>query len=105
MEQPSGIGDWRMKDVIGHLTSWEEDVLDYLTYVQRGERRSKLSAAPGWDVDAHYAALIAAKVAVPAAHLLIDLGATHQRLLAAINALPATALADENVVDKTGSDT
>lgn len=105
MDQPSGIGEWRMKDAIGHLTSWEEDLLDYLSYVQRGERRPKLSDAPGWDMDAHNATLIAAKAAVPAARLLIDLGATHQRLLAAIEAAPTEALTDEGVIDKIGSDT
>lgn len=105
MQQPSGIGDWRMQDVVGHLASWEEDLLDYLAWVQRGERRPKLSDTPGWDMDAHNATLIAAKATAPALRLLIDLGATHQRLVAAIAALPGEAVADESVVDKIGSDT
>ena len=41
----------------------------------------------------------------PTLRLLVDLGATHQRLLAALSTLPEPALSDESVIEKIGGDT
>ncbi len=105
LDGPSGVPDWSVLDLVGHVTAWEQDTLDWVSYVVRGVRRPLYSVDPAWTIDAHNAALIAAKRATPPVLLLLQAGETHQRLLNTLRALPDAALADQAVVDHVAEDT
>lgn len=38
MVQPGVVGDWSVKDLMGHITTWEEETLKALPLIARGER-------------------------------------------------------------------
>ncbi len=40
--------------MVGHVSAWEPDTLDCLSYVVRGVRRPLYSDNPAWTIDAHH---------------------------------------------------
>jgi hypothetical protein len=51
MQQQGAMGDWTFKDLIAHLTAWQERELTRLAAAQRGERPAPPPWPEGLDVD------------------------------------------------------
>ena len=91
-ERPATIGggDWSAKDLVAHLTTWEELAIRSLEEFRRGEtpwvetEDGPFSAPPTGKVDAFNAETVAEKRTRPAADVRHDAERVHADLLAAI---------------------
>jgi DinB superfamily len=83
-----GGGDWSPKDLIGHLESWEQHALDALDAWARGEPAPSDVAIRDAGLNALNRAEVERKSRWSAAKSLKSATATHERLVAAIRAVP-----------------
>ncbi len=86
-----GSGEWSPKDLIGHLTSWEEHALEALDAWGRGERAwidRELSARGLNDVNAE---AVAAKSKLTVDEVLHDAEVSHASLVSAIRGITDAA--------------
>ncbi len=82
-----GGGDWSAKDLIGHLTSWEEIALDALAEWRRGERPSIEDVFRSDGTDRLNDETIARKAPLPLAGVRAAAEATHLTLVGEIEAM------------------
>lgn len=47
LAQPGVTGDWSVKDIIGHVTAWEEEALKHLPHILEGKRPPRYSVTYG----------------------------------------------------------
>ena len=78
MEKPGVVESWTVKDLIGHVTTWEAEAMKSLRLYLSGHELKVLK----WpDVDALNARTVEYKRATPQAELLDNFEKTHQRLV------------------------
>ena len=78
MEKPGVVESWTVKDLIGHVTTWEAEAMKSLRLYLSGHELKVLE----WpDVDALNARTVEYKRATPQAELLDNFEKTHQRLV------------------------
>ena len=92
LEEPATIGggEWSAKDLVGHLTTWEEIALATIDEWRAGERPSieeTFAAAGG--VDARNADEVARKSLLPASEVLRTFDETHGDLCRALRGIAA----------------
>lgn len=87
MEQAGVTGDWSIKDILAHVTTWEEESLKHLPTVLAGERTPRYSVTYG-GIDAFNEQMTAQKRALPLAKVLEQFDAVHQRLLEYVAGAP-----------------
>lgn len=87
MAEPGVVGDWSVKDVLAHVTTWEEEALRHLPHILEGSRPPQYSVKYG-GIDAFNAQMTAQKRDLPLAEVLRQLDATHQRLIDYIQHAP-----------------
>ncbi|MBI2238645.1 MAG: maleylpyruvate isomerase N-terminal domain-containing protein [Actinobacteria bacterium] len=80
-----GGGEWSAKDLLGHLTSWEEIALASLDEWRRGERPGIEDVFRAEDVDRINAENVGRKAAVPADRVRSEAARVHRELVAAID--------------------
>lgn len=49
LTQPGALGEWSVKDVLAHITTWEKEALEHLPTVARGERPPRYASEGGID--------------------------------------------------------
>lgn len=49
LQEPGVVGDWSVKDLLGHLATWEEEALAALPVIMRGGRTVRYVAYGGID--------------------------------------------------------
>jgi Mycothiol maleylpyruvate isomerase N-terminal domain len=86
-----GGGDWSVKDLLGHLTSWDEHALGALAAWRRGQPAPIQRALRGKGLNAVNAAAIAADRRRTAPDVLRRFDEIHRRLIREIRAVPARA--------------
>ena len=89
--KPGVIGNWSIKDVIGHVTTWEEETLKHLPHILEGERPPRYSVMYG-GIDAFNAQTTAGKKDLPVAEMLRKQEEIHARLLNLIQKIPEEQL-------------
>lgn len=94
MTQPGVTGDWSVKEILSHVSWWEEESLKYLPVILRGERPPRYSAMYG-GIDAFNAQMTAEKHSLPLEEVLRSFNATHQRLLDFLATVPEEQFATE----------
>jgi uncharacterized protein (TIGR03083 family) len=103
MTQPGVNGEWSVKDVLAHITWWEQHTL------RRLRTGHDDLYADGVDVpattDRANAEVFAANRARPLDAVLADFAASYQEVLAALEALLDAALADPDLYDAVAWDT
>jgi uncharacterized protein (TIGR03083 family) len=82
MDAPGVCGDWSVKDLLGHITTWENEVLKSLAAGK---------PLPVQDVDAYNEAEVAAGRRVAARDVLVVLEDTHRLLRETLGSAPAAA--------------
>ena len=92
---PGVVDDWCVKDVIAHVTTWENEALKYLPVVLRGERPKTYKAQYG-GIDAFNAQMLAEKRDLSLAEVRRQADETHRRLVEMVEAMP-----DEHFVTET----
>jgi hypothetical protein len=96
MTEPGVTGDWSVKDVLAHVTTWETEALKYIPLLRTGGRPPRYVTFGG--LDAFNAKRSAEKRRRSLATVLRQLDDTHRRLRALIERLPAAELARETRV-------
>ena len=85
-------GEWRVRDLLAHLASWDELTLDFLREIAAGVRTFEVSASPEADWSAWNGAQLAAAGAGDVDARTARLAATRAALLDAVYALDASTL-------------
>jgi len=94
LAEPGVAGDWSARDILAHVTTWEEEALKYLPLLLAGGRPPRYSTQYG-GIDAFNAQITQQKRALPLAEVQRQLADTHQRLLAYLQQAPEEQFARE----------
>jgi len=95
MLMPAVTGSWCVKDIIAHVTTWEEEALTHLPLVLQGVRPPRYSVRYG-GIDAFNAQASARKKVLSLPEVLRQRDAVHQKLVDFIGIVP-----DEHIESKT----
>jgi hypothetical protein len=85
--EPGVTGAWSVRDILAHITTWEEEVLKHLPLILRGERPQLYSAAYG-GIDAFNARMTEQKRNLSLSDVLRQLDDTHHRLIDFVESAP-----------------
>jgi uncharacterized protein (TIGR03083 family) len=86
LTEPGVVGDWSVKDLLAHVTIWEEEALKYLPLIIAGGRPPRYATYGG--IDAFNARMTEQKRALSLAAVQAQLDETHRRLVAFIESVP-----------------
>ncbi len=89
--EPGVTGDWSVKDVLAHVTIWEEEALTHLPLIIAGGRPPRYTTYGG--IDAFNARMIEQKRGLSLAEVRRNLADTHRRLVEFIQSAPADQFA------------
>lgn len=78
--EPGVTGAWSVRDIIAHVTWWEEEALKHLPLVLAGGRPPRYSVTYG-GIDAFNALMTEEKALLPLAEVLRERDETHARLV------------------------
>lgn len=84
---PGVTGKWSVRDILAHVTTWEEEALKYLPLVLKGGRPPRYSLTYG-GIDAFNALKTEQKKNLPLAQVLQEMDDVHRRLIAYIESVP-----------------
>jgi hypothetical protein len=87
LTEPGVTGNWSVKDILAHVTTWEEEALKYLPLIVKGGRPPRYSVKYG-GIDAFNAQMAEHKRGLSLADVLEQLDETHHRLMAYIQSAP-----------------
>jgi hypothetical protein len=85
---PGVTGHWSVRDIIAHVTWWEEEALAHMPEIRDGQRAPKYSALYG-GIDAFNALMTEKRRALSVAEVMRLHDAVHEQLLAFVRAQPA----------------
>lgn len=80
MMQPGVTGDWSVKDILAHVSWWEEEALKHLPHILQGVRPPRYSVVYG-GIDAFNAQMTELKRELSLAQVRKQSDETHQRLV------------------------
>ncbi len=83
-------GEWSIRDILAHVTTWEEETLEALPLILEGKRLPRYSIKYG-GVDAFNELQYKKKKSLPLARVRKELASTHKRLVDYLSDLPETA--------------
>ncbi len=92
--QPGVTGEWSVRDIIAHVTWWEEEALRHLPLILQGGKPPRYSVAYG-GIDAFNALMTEQKRNVPLSEVLRQRDETHRRLIDFLQSAPEDQLAGE----------
>jgi DinB family protein len=95
--EPGVTETWSVKDIIAHVTTWEEEALTHVPVILAGGRPPRYSAAYG-GIDAFNARMTKRKKDLALSEVLAQQDAVHRRVLALIEGLPADQLGGKSRV-------
>jgi len=87
-------GAWSIKDIIAHVTWWEEEALTHLPLILSGGRPPRYSVTYG-GINAFNAKMTALRKDLSLAEVLKQRDDVHHRLIALIRSAPETQLTGE----------
>jgi hypothetical protein len=87
LTEPGVVGDWSLKDIIAHVTWWEEEALRHLPPIIAGGRPPRYSAVYG-GIDAFNAMMAERRRDLSLSDVLAQQDDTHRRLIAFIQSVP-----------------
>jgi len=94
MTQPGVTGKWSVKDIIAHVTWWEEEALKHLPLILEGGRPPRYSVTYG-GINAFNALMTERKKGLSLADVLKEQDETHRRLVTYIERAPAEQITRE----------
>lgn len=86
LTEPGVTGDWSVKDVLAHVTTWEAEALQYLPLILAGGRPPRYTVYGG--LDAFNARTSEEKRGLLLAEVLRQLDETHRQLRELIGRIP-----------------
>lgn len=87
MTQPGVAGEWSVKDILAHVTWWEEEALKHLPVILQGGTPPRYSVTYG-GVDAFNALMFEQRHGLPLAEVMRQLDDTHAKLVAYVHSAP-----------------
>jgi hypothetical protein len=87
LTEPGVTGSWSVKDVIAHVTWWEEEALKHLPLIVKGGRPPRYSTEYG-GIDAFNAQMTDLKRGLSLHDVLKQMDETHRRLVAYVQSAP-----------------
>lgn len=92
MKMPGATEDWSVKDILTHVSWWEEEALKHLPYILLGEQPPRYSVRYG-GIDAFNAQMTELKRELSLSEACEQLEETHKRLVDYIQGAPEEQLA------------
>lgn len=92
--EPGVTGTWSVKDIITHVTWWEEEALTHLPLIGAGGRPPRYSVTYG-GIDAFNATMTERRKHLSLAEVRRQQTAVHRRLVALIESVPERDLAGD----------
>ena len=90
LTEPGVAGDWSVRDILAHVTTWEEEALKYLPLIAQGGRPPRYATYGG--IDAFNARMTEQKRSLSLSEVLRQLDETHSRLIDLVQSAPADQL-------------
>src|SRR6266576_1883651 len=84
--EPGVMGEWSVKDILAHVTTWEEAALKYLPLILSGGRPPRYIQYGG--IDAFNAQMTEQKRGLALSDVMKQLDETHRRLIDYIRSVP-----------------
>jgi hypothetical protein len=84
--EPGVMGEWSVKEILAHVTIWEEEALKYLPLIIKEEKPPRYVQYGG--LDAFNAQMIEQKRSLALSEVLSQLDETHRRLISYIQSVP-----------------
>src|SRR5215468_7337798 len=78
--EPGVTGEWSVRDILAHITTWEEEALQHLPLILKGGRPPRYSAKYG-GIDAFNARMTEQKQGLSLSEVLKQMDETHRRLV------------------------
>jgi uncharacterized protein (TIGR03083 family) len=94
LTQPGVTGDWSVKDILAHVTTWEEEALKHLPHILEGQRPPRYSVLYG-GIDAFNALKTEENRQRSLAEVLARFENTHRQLIDYLQGAPEDQLATE----------
>jgi len=94
LTQAGVTGDWSVKDLIAHVSWWEEESLKHLPLILQGERPPRYSVLYG-GIDAFNAQMTELKRSTSLSKVLREAAATHQKLIEYLSNIPEEQFTSE----------
>jgi uncharacterized protein (TIGR03083 family) len=94
MMEPTVMGDWSVRDILAHITIWEEEALKYLPLILQGRRPPRYKDLYG-GIDAFNAQMVEQKRNLSLADVHRQLDETHRQLIEYIDNTPEEQFARE----------
>jgi hypothetical protein len=92
--EPGVTGSWSVRDIIAHVTTWEEEALKYLPMILKGATPPRYSVTYG-GIDAFNALTTKQKQDLSLTEVLRQMKNTHQRLMDFIESAPEDQIRTE----------
>lgn len=93
LAEPGVAGDWSVRDILAHVTIWEEEALAHLPTIIAGGRPPRYAAQGG--IDAFNARMVEGRRRLSLAEVRRQQAETHGRLVDFVRAAPADQFARE----------
>ena len=93
--QPGTMGQWSLKDMLGHVTTWEEELLKYLPTILAGKTTPRYTDMYG-GIDAFNALMVEEKRRLPLDEIRKQLEETHTAVVAFLEGVPEKYFVKEN---------
>jgi hypothetical protein len=87
LTEPGVTGHWSVKDILAHVTTWEEEALKYLPLIIKGGKPARYSLRYG-GIDAFNAQMTEQKRGLSVSDVLRQLDETHRRLIDYVQSAP-----------------
>jgi hypothetical protein len=87
LTEPGITGHWSVKDILAHVTTWEEEALKYLPLILKGGRPPRYSIKYG-GINAFNAQMTEQKQGLSLSDVLRQLDETHRRLIDYVQSVP-----------------
>ena len=94
LTEPGVTGDWSVKDILAHVTTWEEEALHHLPHIREGQRPPRYADLYG-GIDAFNALKTEENRQRSLAEVLTRLEDVHARLVTYVAAAPEDLIATE----------
>lgn len=91
---PGVTGKWSVRDILAHVTTWEEEALKHLPLILKGGRSPRYSLTYG-GIDAFNALKTEQKSNLSLAQVLQECNDVHCRLIAYIESVPLAQFQEE----------
>ena len=95
MMQPGVTGDWSVRDILAHVTTWEEEALTHLPLIREGGTPPRYSVKYG-GIDAFNALMTERKARLSLADVRRQLDDTHRWLIELVERTPDDQLGSQS---------